>query len=127
MATTIETTQTTTKNTKVPAPAETANTAALKESQRRYYTPAADIFEGEAGWMVLVDLPGVTKKGVDIQFDKDVLTVRADRDDTRGYMRSFGIPKDVDVKKIAAKQADGVLTLTLPKVPAAKPLSIKVK
>ncbi len=119
MATTIETT----------TRPQTANAAApeLEESQRRYVRPPADILEGEQGWLIKVDLPGVTRESIELLVEKDVLTVRADRDAERGYMRSFGIPKEVDLKTVGAAHEDGVLTLDLPKVPASKPMTIEVK
>ena len=43
------------------------------------------------------------------------------------WQRSIGLPKDVDVEKIDAVQADGVLTLSLPKSEVAKAKRIEVR
>jgi HSP20 family protein len=43
------------------------------------------------------------------------------------FSRSFVLPEGVDREKIAAEFKNGVLQLTFPKVPAAKPKTIEVK
>lgn len=110
------------------APQATAPSAAtLNEAERRFLTPTADVLEGEKGWMVVLDLPGVPKKAVNLSVDNGVLTIRAERGDDSGYLRSFGLPKEVDVSKVSAKHDLGVLTVRLPKAKAAKPHKIAVK
>ena len=43
------------------------------------------------------------------------------------FARSFALPKLVDAENVKAKYVDGVLTLTLPKKPEAKPKAIQVQ
>jgi HSP20 family protein len=43
------------------------------------------------------------------------------------FERTFVVPENADANKIAADFREGVLTVHLPKVPAAKPKPIEVK
>jgi HSP20 family protein len=105
------------------------------------WTPAVDIVEDADKIELAVDVPGIKQEELDIQVDKDVLTLRGTRklerkEDkehfrrfervTGGFVRSFTLPKTVDADKIGASLKDGVLTLTLPKKPEAQPKQIKV-
>lgn len=91
----------------------------------------SDIKETDKDYVIKIDMPGVDKKDIALNFKDDVLTVDAKRDsfddesDSKGnmiaserdygtYSRSYRLPK-VDGKKITAKYEDGVLTVTLPK------------
>jgi HSP20 family protein len=103
------------------------------ESRVTGFTPSVDVVEDEGKFELFADLPGVKQEDLDIQVEKDVLTIRGERKlDRRGervagaFSRSFTLPKHVDVENIAASLKDGVLTLTLPKRPEAKPRQIKV-
>jgi HSP20 family protein len=121
--------------------ARPANGNATSETVEQLWTPAVDIVEDADKIELHVDLPGVKQEAVDIQIDKDVLTLRGSRTVERkeskdhfrryervngGFVRSFSLPKTVDAEKIAAALKDGVLTLTLPKRPEAQPRQIKV-
>jgi HSP20 family protein len=97
------------------------------------FTPAVDVVEGDSKFELHADLPGVKQEDLDIQIDKDVLTIRGERKLARkgervagAFSRAFTLPKHVDVEKIAASLKDGVLTVTLPKRPEAQPRQIKV-
>ena len=119
------------------------------ETVQGLWTPAVDVVEDADKIELLVDLPGVKQEELDIQVDKDVLTLRGARKLERpeakeaqkkdggehfrryervagGFVRSFTLPQTVDVEKIGAALKDGVLTLTLPKKPEAQPKQIKV-
>lgn len=102
----------------------------------------ADVVETEAAFEVKVDLPGVDPKSINVELDKDTLTLSSERRaETRTekdsvlrverlhgtFSRSFVLPKNVDATKIEAKYELGVLTVTLPKKEEEKPKSIQVK
>ena len=115
---------------------------AQSETVPGLWTPAVDVVEDADKIELSVDLPGVKQEALDIQIDKDVLTLRGQRAVERkeagkdqfrryervsgGFVRSFSLPKTIDAEKIAAALKDGVLTLTLPKRPEAQPQKIKV-
>lgn len=90
-----------------------------------------DISESDTAYTVAVDLPGVDKKDIDIDFKDNALTISAKRDsfsdesDAKGnllssersygrFTRQYQFP-NVDKDKISAKYEAGVLTITLPK------------
>lgn len=123
-----------------------------REFNRLFERPAAraqagfvaplDVYEDEKGYLLSLDLPGVPVSEVQIEVVDNRLSLRGERkldnaDKREGYHRierSFGsftrtlvLPKDVDVDGIAAAGKDGVLTLTLPKKPAAQPRRIEIK
>ncbi len=94
-------------------------------------TPAIDVYEGAEELRVFVDLPGVAADGLDLDLDKEVLTLTANRaargrDRAVTYKRRFALPREVAAENVSAKLEDGVLLLTLPKRAALRPRSIKV-
>lgn len=97
------------------------------------FTPAVDVVEDDQKFELHADLPGVKQEDLDIQVEKDVLTIKGERKLERkgervagAFSRAFTLPKHVDVEKIVASLRDGVLTVTLPKRPEAQPRQIKV-
>ncbi len=95
------------------------------------YTPAVDIMEQGAGWTLLMDIPGVDQKTLDIDVEDKVLKVTGESDLTEKamavkYERSFTLSDEVDTTSIKATLRNGVLELALPKAESAKPQKIKV-
>ena len=105
-----------------------------------FYLPATDIYETADALTVVMDVPGVDRDNIDIQLDKNRLTITARIGVERygelqpayteynvgHFTRSFQLSSVVDQAKINARVADGVLTLTLPKLEEATPRRIKV-
>ncbi len=106
----------------------------------RYYIPYADIYEAEEALAVVMEMPGVEKKDLDVNVEKDVLQVDGRIDFAKykdmepvyaeynvgHYARSFTLGSAVDREKISASLEDGVLTLTLPKAKHAQPRKIAI-
>lgn len=104
-----------------------------------YVTPAVDIYEEDAGLVLLADLPGVTKEGLDIQVKDDILTIQAHADykqvatpfyseyEMQHFFRQFQLSEKVDVNKITAQFNNGVLKLSLPKAEETLPKKIQVE
>jgi HSP20 family molecular chaperone IbpA len=110
----------------------------VTRQSERYAVPAVDIYEEGEALVVLADLPGVSKDGLDVRVEQGVLTIegRAARD-TPGqvlnreftyasFFRQFRITEAVDTERIRAKLQNGVLRLDLPKAEAAKPRRIEL-
>ena len=94
------------------------------------YTPKADYYEVENGFMLEVELPGVKKEDLDIQIEKNIITVMATRtrqDSKFTYERSFRLADDIDTEKIKVSLENGVLAFSLAKKQqaAARKLTIE--
>ena len=114
-----------------------ANTDAGTEFERADWTPAADIYEAESGYVIAIDLPGITRDAVQIDLDENRLVVKGTRvveesrhrsERPRGkFMRTFSIPGSVDQAGIGADYKDGVLQIRLPKRQEQKAQRIAIK
>jgi len=107
----------------------------------RQYCPNVDIVENTEELAVLMDVPGVSPEDIDIRFEQGTLTItgraRNRQPESTRYRlwehepgvfhRSFTVSEAVDATRIGAECADGVLTVHLPKVEAAKPQKITVR
>lgn len=104
--------------------------------------PAVDVRESDGEYLMEVELPGLSEKDIDVKLDNNLLTISSRTEDKKeekknGYImrerrassfsRSFVLPEGVDREKISAEFKNGVLNLTFPKTPTAKPKSIEVK
>jgi HSP20 family protein len=105
-----------------------------------YFQPNVDIIERADELTVLADVPGAAADGIDLNFEDGTLTIHAKvpprnenvdflvREYSVGdFYREFRVNETIDVGRISAEFSDGVLTLHLPKVEAAKPRKITVK
>ncbi len=105
-----------------------------------YYRPNVDIVEQADELTVRADVPGAAPDGIDVNFEDGTLAIHAkvpprnqDVDflvreyGVGDFYREFRVNETIDVGKISAELADGVLTLHLPKVEAVKPRKIAVK
>jgi HSP20 family protein len=92
------------------------------------WTPAADVYETPDGFVVLMDLPGLSADDVEIHVDGERLVVRGERhpaDTTRPesfhrversygvFRRVFQLTDEVDPDKVTANFRDGLLRLEL--------------
>ncbi|MES9991379.1 MAG: Hsp20/alpha crystallin family protein [Candidatus Thiodiazotropha sp.] len=112
-----------------------------RELPQRSIRPEVDIYEDETGITLKADLPGVTKEGLDIQVDKETLSIdgKAEIDmpeamqavyaDVRAtrYQRSFSLSNELDGDKAEASLSDGVLSLRIPKREQYQPRKIEVR
>lgn len=111
------------------------------EHRERTVSPAAAIRETEKGFLVELDMPGVTREDIDIRFERGQFTVTGRRRETvpkdyaalyRGrapfdYERGFTVNAEIDAGKITAAYENGVLTVTLPKSERMQPKRIQVQ
>jgi HSP20 family protein len=106
------------------------------------WTPAVDIHEEAKQFVVRADLPGVKPADIEITAEKGVLSLRGARNfeqqNDEGhysrvervsgkFVRTFTLPENVQTDAIKAQFKDGVLELTIPKVPKAEPRKIEVQ
>ena len=100
----------------------------LEQTKKESFTPNVNIYEGNAETILVVDLPGVDEKGVDISFEKDILTIKGEPSfilpegyklvhkeyQIGQYVRRFTINKPINIDVVSAKIKNGRVTLTLP-------------
>lgn len=100
-------------------------------NRTRATAPAINVLESEHSYTVELAAPGLTKDDFDVNINADGdLTVRMEKhskeEETQGrylrrefayskYEQTLILPDDVDKEKIAARVADGILTVELPK------------
>ena len=115
-------------------------------AQQVFGTPARpaampmDAWQEESEFVVAFDLPGVNVDSIDLDIERNVLTVRAERLDPtqpnveliaserpRGvFSRQLILGETLDTEKVKAHYADGVLTLRIPVLEQAKPRKIEI-
>ena len=121
----------------------------------RFFEPRLEEFSAFAGWVPKLDVSetkeaivvkaetaGVDPKEIQISLQEQLLTIkgekRQEKDDKDeqyhrmerpygGFTRSIRLPVPVDAGKVSATFKNGLLTITLPKTPAAKGTMIPVK
>ena len=100
-----------------------------------------DIYETDDAFVVKAFVPGVSPDHLDITMQQNTLAIKAEqpveqqegvryylRERTGGtWFRSFELPAAIDAEHIDARVENGVLWLTLPKAPEAKPQKIQIK
>ena len=111
------------------------------ERRARRWTPALDVHEEEARYVVRMDLPGLHDEDVTVEVDERVLRIagsrsREERREGEGwhrverafgsFERSLTLPEGVDASAIDASFERGVLELSLPKPEQSKPTRITI-
>jgi HSP20 family protein len=105
------------------------------------FAPRVDIFETDKELTLFAELPGVGSKDLDLHYEKGELVLRGkvqrppvDRSrllleeyEVGDFYRVFAIHESIDAGKIEAECKNGVLTVHLPKIEAARPRQIKIK
>lgn len=117
-----------------------ANPGGETTKNETYFAPHVDIFETENDVTVIADMPGVTTEGVDLSLEENILTIQGHRAPLKPsgrvileeyefghYLRRFTVSETIDLDKIQASLADGVLRVRLPKAVPAQPKKIVVK
>lgn len=106
----------------------------------RVFVPAADIFETDQALTMMIEMAGVSKDGIEVKVEGDILTIdgRIDFSKYEGlqplyteynvgnYNRTFQLSNAFEQSGIKAELKDGVMKLILPKVERAKPRRVNV-
>lgn len=100
-------------------------------------TMRSDVIEYKDGYLVLTDLPGISKDRVELSFEKGVLSIDVKKleDDGAEYKmrertieyntKEIYLADSVDSENVSAQMENGVLRIYLPKI-AKKSTSIKI-
>jgi len=105
----------------------------------QYVAPEVNIVETKDGYVLEAEMPGVSKKGLEITLEGNEITITGHRqvEEIGGeallresrvadFRRVFELDPAIDTSKINARMDQGVLTLTLPKSEKVKPRKITV-
>lgn len=102
--------------------------------------PAANVKETDTEFFIELAVPGLSKKDIAINIEKDLLSISATKEVTtkegetlrrnefnyNEFKRNFRLPDTVDVTNIKANFKNGVLGITLPKKEEAAPRNIEI-
>ena len=104
--------------------------------------PVVDITESDDQYAVKAEVPGVKKGDLTLEVREGVLTLRGEKKEEReegkdrgrrlervfgAFSRSFSLPADANAERIEASFSDGVLKISIPKKPEAKPAQVAIK
>lgn len=85
------------------------------------WTPAVDLTEHDAEFVLTLDLPGFEKDEIDLRVHEDVVTVRAVHEAEEGsnlpdrrFTEQVHLTRPIDEDAITASYRNGVLVVTLP-------------
>jgi HSP20 family protein len=102
--------------------------------------PPLNVWEDEGNLYVEAELPGIAQDDLEISVLGKQLTIKGERRELtsqqgtcyrreRGYgkfSRTLELPVELDADRVEARSEQGVLTITLPKLPEAQPRRINV-
>ena len=103
--------------------------------------PPLNVWEDDGNLYAEAELPGVSMSDLEIFVSGDELTVKGERkasteegaawhrrERSAGtFSRAIRLPVEIDTEEVEANLTNGVLLITLPKSPAARPRKIEVK
>ena len=109
--------------------------------------PSVDISVGKEGYILEVELPGLSEKDVDVKVEDNKLLISSIKEETgdketvkkeenryllkersrSDFSRSFILPKDANAEAITGSFSNGVLTINIEKSPEKQPRSVKIK
>ena len=105
------------------------------------FAPAVDVYEDEHNVTLMIEVPGIDEKDIDVRIENNTLTVHGERKFEKeekeenyrrverqygSFTRSFTLPNTVDHENVGANYDKGVLKIKLAKKAEAKPKQIKV-
>ncbi len=105
------------------------------------WAPPIDVYETPDRYVVAAELPGLARDEIELAMADSRLTVRGQRVARSGenvhyhqverghgaFSRTFEFNDKIDVEAVTADLSDGVLTVTLPKLPPAPRRKIDVR
>ena len=104
--------------------------------------PKVNVYEYDDKVGIVAEIPGLTKKQLNVEVEDNVLTISGDKhsvwDDAKAkvlrrelkqssFKRSFTLGELLDGNDISANFKDGVLSIEIPKVEPAKPKKHSIK
>ncbi len=112
-----------------------------EDVSNRAWMPLVNIRETESSFFVEAELPGLTKKDLEITLENNLLKLSGERHFEKdakeenyhriersygNFLRTFSLPSQVDPEGVKASFKDGILTIEVPKAEEAKPRKIAI-
>lgn len=109
------------------------------------WAPRLDVSETKEAMVVKAEIPGMDPKDISVSLQENLLTIKGEKRQEKeekeekderyhrversygAFARSVRLPVAVDGSKVNAAFKNGLLTVTLPKTPAAKGSTIPIK
>jgi len=106
------------------------------------WAPQTDLVETDEDFQLRLDVPGMSKEDIDINFQNGMLTVSGERTSERtdegedyvrverafgNFHRTFTLPDAVDHENIEATYEDGVLSINVPKTEESTRRQIEIQ
>ena len=106
------------------------------------WVPAVDIIEEKDRFVLRADVPGVAPADIEVSMDGGVLSVSGhrfeeSRSDDAGmqrvervsgrFLRRFSLPDSADAEGVKAHSKNGILEVTIPKLPEVQARRIEVE
>jgi HSP20 family protein len=106
------------------------------------WAPNVDVSETTEALVVKAEVPGLDPRDIQISLQEQYLTIKGEKREEKAekderyhrvertygtFARSVRLPVGVDGSKVTAAFKNGLLTVTLPKTPAAKGTTIPIK
>jgi HSP20 family protein len=106
------------------------------------WAPSMDISETKDSLVAKVEAPGMDQKDIQISLQENLLTIKGEKKQEKeekderyhrversygSFTRSVRLPVGVDASRVTATFKNGLLTVTMPKTPAAKGTTIPIK
>lgn len=104
-----------------------------------YVTPQVDIYDTDAGLVVVADMPGIERDDLNVKVDDGLLTLEGIMKPLKDapsklrefeavrFFRQFELSEEIDQEKIGAELKYGVLHLTLPRLEKKMARNIQVE
>ncbi|HVE98281.1 MAG TPA: Hsp20/alpha crystallin family protein [Mycobacteriales bacterium] len=100
-----------------------------------------DVYRRGDSYYVELDIPGVDPSSIELSIDRNTLTIRAERHPTvregdevlvaerpqGDFTRQLALGDGLDTEGVAADYDNGVLRLTIPVAPTAKPRRVEIR
>jgi HSP20 family protein len=115
-----------------------------KQGKSLVNRPKINFIESDASWKVEVELPGVNMEDIQVQIQKDILSISAERKEEKKiaakegekgegvetsqvkFKRVLRLPGAIDAKNITSTFRNGLLTINLPKKEDEKPIRVNI-
>lgn len=111
------------------------------EEMKGLFNPDVDVKETENAYVFEADVPGIKEKDIEVSLTGNRLTMSGKREEEKreeketyfstertygSFTRSFTLPAGTDPEHVMANLKDGVLVITVPKLPNAQPKKVPV-